>query len=324
MNKIEDILRFIFGIDKKEYKTSTITNQQILKEILKHFSKELVNNSVNETMIYPMTFYIHMHPDDYNIRKQNFPILFPEIVKCFYEIILRYKKKYPEYIGKAQSWNFYIVPCFMENFSVNGNNFTIKRGKIIIWSSMYDVVDQSSPNAGKSCSVSVRLDGSNLMTEININREILDNLQFVSENHFRMDWIDPIKKQDVKLTQSTQHGIQFTRNLRTELGILRYNMYGGTQQYIIKTSTCKISNETDERQDPSIFKVKNMKVGIAHAEIRYDRIKNIFELAAYKETAINNKAIAISKGNNLNWVPLNNGAVITLSGNVIINFEKLI
>lgn len=322
MKKITSVFRTMFRMDKELGRSSTtVTNARILKEILKHFTEELNYRSVGKKMIYPMTFYVHLHQDDYQARKDDFPFFLSEIVEGFYQVILKNVKNYPNYKGPAANWNFYLVPCMESEFSAGEHIFSIKPGNVIIWGSLYDLIDTDSGGQNKNVNVSVRLDNCKLLTNININYSVMQNLQFLDENHIRIDWRDPVKAMQHKNSQEKQE----LPDMKIGVGILSYVQTGRKEErFVIRTNSCKLSGEGDTRQDHSVFKIKHSKVGIQHAEIKYNRMANTFELAAYQPTSINGVAVPLSEGGELKWVPLPNGSVIVLADSVVINFKKLI
>lgn len=322
MKKITNVFRTMFQMDKGVGRNvTTVTNAHILKEIVKHFTEELNYRSVGKKMIYPMTFYVHLHQDDYQVRKDDFPFFLSEIVDGFYQVILKNIKNYPNYKGPAASWNFYLVPCMEPELLVGGHKFSIKPGNMIIWGCLYDLMDMDSGGQNRNVNVSVRLDNSKLLTNINMNHSLMQNVQFLDENHIRIDWKDPVKAMQHKSTQEKQN----LSDMKIGVGILSYVQTGRKEEsFIIRTNSCKLSGEDDTRQDPSIFKIKHSKVGIQHAEIKYNRMANTFELAAYQPASVNGVVVPLSEGGELKWIPLPNGSVIVLADNVVINFKKLI
>lgn len=325
MKRIINVFHNMFGMDRESNRYGVnVTNAFILKEMVKHFSEELNSRSVGKKMIYPMTFYLHMHPDDYQIRKDDFPFFLSEIVNEFYQVILKNIKRYPDYKGPAAKWDFYLMPCMESEFVVGGHKFSIKQGDIIVWSSLYDLTNLESQEKYKNINVSVRLDKSKMLTNINVDHLVMHNLQFVDDNHIRVEWKDPVGKQQ-NIIQQTQREKQNFQGLKIGIGVLSYTQLDQKEErFVIRTNTCKISNELDTRQDPTIFKIKHPKVGIQHAEIKYNRITNTFEFAAYQPTTINGVAVPISEGVEQKWVPLKNNSVLILAKNVVINFKKLI
>lgn len=322
MKKITNVFRTMFRMDKELGRSgTTVTNACILKEIVKHFTEELNYRSVGKKMIYPMTFYVNLHQDDYQVRKDDFPFFLSEIVDGFYQVILKNIKNYPNYKGPAANWNFYLVPCMEPEFSVGGHKFSIKPGNVIIWGSLYDLMDTDSGEQNKNVNVSVRLDNSKLLTNININHSVMQNLQFLDENHIRVDWKDPVKAMQQKNSQEKQN----LPDMKIGVGVLSYVQTGCKEErFVIRTNSCKLSGEGDTRQDPSVFKIKHSKVGIQHAEIKYNRMANTFELVAYQPASINGVSVPLSEGGELKWVPLPNGSIIVLADSVVINFKKLI
>ena len=60
-----------------------LSNQKLLDELVEHFKDQLKNLSVGKRMLYPMSFNILLHHEDYETVKQSFPFVLPEVVKEF-------------------------------------------------------------------------------------------------------------------------------------------------------------------------------------------------------------------------------------------------
>ena len=69
---------------------SKVTNKILFEELVDHFNNQINELSVYRRLLYPMSFNILMHPDDYSITKESLPFVLPEVVSAFYASI---KKK---------------------------------------------------------------------------------------------------------------------------------------------------------------------------------------------------------------------------------------
>ena len=55
-----------------------LSNKVLLSELREHFKEELDKLSVGERMLYPMSFKILLHHEDYNNVKESFPFVLPD------------------------------------------------------------------------------------------------------------------------------------------------------------------------------------------------------------------------------------------------------
>ena len=306
-----------FGIGKERTHKSKITNKQIVNELENHFNIYIDENSLEKTIIFPMTFTVYIHPDDYIERIEHFQALRKEIIDKFYQILKKKLKKRELSEYHADSWNIYLMP--IERITLGGDEYTIKQGEVLTWCSLFDIVTSTDTN---NKTISLLIGGSTKMIEKNINLNSLTNIRSGKANHIYVPWIYPSESSS---TSANVGSLTAPLDIKIKRGELSYKRTDGKIiTYAIQTDICQISGKNDPRNDLSIFKIENSKVETKHVEIKYDHKTNRFELAAYKPTSINYKEIPLSTGGNLQWMTLPREANIILANSVIISFQQSI
>lgn len=306
-----------FGTEKKQTHKSKVTNKQIVNELENHFNIYIEENSLEKTIIFPMTFTVYIHPDDYIERVEHFQALRKEIIDKFYQILKKKLKKRELSEHHADSWNIYLMP--IERITLGGDEYTIKQGEVLIWCSLFDIV-ASTDTSNKN--ISLRVGGSTRMIEKNIDLNSLANIRSGKANHIYETWKYPSKESSAS---SNVNSSTAPLNIKIKRGELSYKRTDGKIiTYTIQTDICQISGKNDLRNDLSIFKIESPKVETKHVEIKYDHQTNRFELAAYKPTSINYKEVPLSAGGNLQWMTLPREANIILANSVIISFQQSI
>ena len=58
---------------------SKVTNKILYKELIEHFVTDMEELSVGRTILYPMSFNILLHPDDYSHVGESLPFILPEV-----------------------------------------------------------------------------------------------------------------------------------------------------------------------------------------------------------------------------------------------------
>lgn len=308
-----------FGVEKKQTHKSKVTNKQILNELEKRFKLYIKDNSLEKTIIFPMTFTVYIHPDDYTYteRVEHFQALRKEIINKFNQILLKKLRKRKLSEHHADSWNIYLMS--IERITLGGYEYTIKQGEVLVWCSLFDIV-ASTDTSNKN--ISLCIGRSTRMIEINLDHNSLANIRSGKANHIYEPWKDP---STIFSTSSTANPSTAPLNIKIKRGELSYKRTDGKIiTYAIQTDICQISGKNDPRNDLSIFKIENSKVETKHVEIKYDHKTNRFELAAYKPTSINYKEVPLSAGGNLQWMTLPREANIILANSVIISFQQSI
>lgn len=322
MGKITNMLRECFGMDASMVQ-HRLTNQRVLNEIQEHFREQICYKSAGKTMIFPMTFILCVHPADYEELKNDFPIYFPDIVNGFYEIIRENRKKYPVIGAHANDWNAYIYQCLDKNVVLNGQDVAVKKGDLLIFSSLFDTVEKNPGGTGQMTNMSVYLKGTVCMNDININRAMFSGVEMVGEGHYRIKWQNPFALASEDSMVSVHPVPSLVSN--PVLGVLKCTFVDGSQSsYEIRDKVCQVSGAKDARKDLSIFKLPSSVVGCPHVEIMYMKENNSFGIAAYYPTKLDDVYLPVSKQGNPQWTLLKQNARIMLTKKITLVFTQTV
>ena len=159
-----------------------LTNKRLLEELVQHFKMKLEDESFGQRMLYPMSFNILMDPVDYEARKQSLPFVLPEVVSAFYKIIDNMRSQYPIYEPPAKYWFFQFSSCPLGIIRTeNANPLTVRRGHITTIATFvaFDVKNANNSFVDSNTRVSIKLDDSNVVNNVNVNTNAIKNLDIM-------------------------------------------------------------------------------------------------------------------------------------------------
>lgn len=286
---------------KKEKGVQKITNRLLLKELVTHFQQRMEELSFDGRVLYPMSFNILMHPDDYSETKESLPFVLPEVVSQFYSKIKEEKAKYPEgvnYAPPATYWFFQFTACqFGEK---DGVETLIERGKIITTGNLttFDIKKAVADNtySEQNYHLSVKCQNSDTNAN-NINMEALKGMDILSDGTYTFNF-DKKMSEDARKIQS---GINKQKN---GWATLQW-MDGSTSNTFVMLDTyIDVSGSEETRTTRNICRISSEDVAVSHIQIQYDPSSQIFLLAAYAKTRLNGREVPISSNASPEWVQL--------------------
>ena len=320
-------------------------NEYILHSLVKRFKTELKNSSVRHQMIYPMTFTVVMHNDDYQNHIVHINLFIGQVVECFYEIILKYKTKYPIYINPAKYWTFRFIPCLTTEMELGGKSIPVQQGKIFILTSPLDITDEKFK--GNNINVSLPIGKSAKLQEANINLDAFKNFVGIGQPIF-IDWEDPSKpKNNVKQDMESNAGQAFVDASKKEeaskknpfAGIagwsgkgssfmnvshnsdntpkLAYKLEGEVAYYYIKNDICWVAGNEGIQDKSDTFYVKSNKVMNPHLLIQKDNASGKYKVAAFGPAKMEEQDLPVSAKNNPKWIWLDQSVNINMNGFVV-------
>ena len=308
MGKLLDVLKkgLSYGTvesegDKKKPTTSKITNKVLLQELVTHFEQSMDELSVGKRILYPMSFNILMHPDDYNQTKESFPFVLPEVVSQFYSSIKKEKNKYRDGVNcapPATYWFFQFSACRFSD--KDGLENFLERGKIITTGSLTTFDIQKAQKGGvrseANVQLSVKCQNSN-MNDTNINMDALLGMDILSEGSYKFNF-------DKNMNEDAQKIADSTNAQEKGWATLRWSEGANTMTYTMLDTYIDISGNAETRTTRNICPIKSDAVAVAHVQIRYDQITQTFQLAAWAKTRLNTREVPLSTGNTPTWIDL--------------------
>ncbi len=322
---IEIFLNFGKIVSKRKEVKSFLTNKGLLKTFKDLFSNGLEGESLGTRMLYPMSFHVLMHPDDYKEKKQAFPFIIPEIVKAFYNIIEEQKQEYPDYEPVSKKWVFQFTPCYASKFidAGGGDVATIEKGTVIPTAVLYnqDIDSNGTVSVDQNIMVSVKCDNSNVIKTANINLKALAGVDILDEGFFtcKFDMNLPTSTKDIEVEPSGKKPPVPSNN--QGYATLSYDFNGQKVSYTMKDSHIYISGKNDLRSSLPIFRMEYPDLENGHVEIKHEADK--FFLCAFGKTRLNEKNIELSKEESLKWVPLANNSSILMNDTIQVDFKIL-
>lgn len=307
MGKVSEILKKVLSLGvidsepvNKRRINSKITNKMLLQELVTHFEQSMDELSVGRRLLYPMSFNILMHPDDYNQTKESFPFVLPEVVSQFYALIKKEKNKYNDGVNctpPATYWFFQFSACrFAED---NGNESLLERGKIITTGSLTTFDIQKAQNNVRSeanVKLSVKCQNSNV-NDNNINMDALLGMDILSEGSYKFNF-------DKNMDEDT-NSIAASANAREKgWATLRWSEGPTNKTYPMLDTYINISGSDETRTTRNICQIKSDAVAVSHVQIRYDQTTQTFQLAAWAKTRLNTREVPLSTGNAPTWIDL--------------------
>lgn len=305
--------------DQENMDNSVMKNQDIYENLVTLFNNGISNESFGKTMLFPMSFYIIMHIDDYEDRKKAFPSLVKGTVEEFYRIIEERKADFPNYEQIGRKWVFQFSPC-RTNGSIETDDkkfFTVERGSIVSTASLYnDVIDTFEDiQIDRNIKVSIKCNNSNVIKTANLNLKALAGVDILGEGFFAIPFDD--KSSQPPTSQESEVIIENAP--LAELSYVKKNT--DTVRYTMKYTSLIISGMKDPRTMSNIFKLEYSNIDNGHVQIKYENKE--FSLCAFGETRLNEKRVELSKPGNIIWVPLADNSEILMNDEIQFKFKKL-
>ena len=317
MNIVRKILDK-FKAESNDSINAQLTNKVLLEELASHFKSMLKSESVGQKMLYPMSFNILMDPVDYNARRQSLPFVLPEVVSAFYGIIDDMRKEYPNYTPPAKYWFFQFSSCQLNSVQLDGSApLLIRRGHITTVATLmtFDIKSANNTSIDTNTRVSIKLDDSNVMDDVNVNWDAIKKLDIISDGTFTYNF-------DATLNRDTQY-ITHNSNLSTINGLaeLSYSRGGRNYHFTMQDNLIHISGKNDGRKGRSFFIIEEEDIQDSHVQIKHIPDKRKFQIAAFGPTRLNSGKMSESNGGNVIWYDLSNNSSIFINDKVSVKFE---
>lgn len=305
---------------KRSNEGSKISNQLLLSELVEHFEDQIEELSVGKRLLYPMSFNILMHPDDYNRTRESLPFVLPEVVATFYGVIKRKAAASPgmNYAPPATYWFFQFSACRIKE-TEDGHEDIIHRGEIVTTGSLttFDIFKAKHANVHSEANVhlSVKCQNSNT-NDNNINMEALLGMDILSEGSYTFRFDKSLNEDSSRITSMSDAQTQGFAQLRWSAENGTTNVYEMMDDYI------DISGAAETRQTRNILRIQSDAVIISHVQIKYDRPTQTFSLAAYAKTRLNQREVPLSSGGVPHWIMLpKSNSRIFLNDSVSVEFN---
>lgn len=295
-----------------------LTNKRLLEELTSHFKIMLNAESVGQRMLYPMSFNILMDPTDYNNRRQSLPFVLPQVVSAFYGIIDDMRQEYPDYTPPAKYWYFQFSACQLGTIQTGDSTpLIVRKGHITTVATLltFDIKEANNVSVNNNTRVSIKLDDSNVMNDVNVNWNAIKNLDVLSDGTFTYNFDNTLSRDTQRITDNS--------NMAEVNGIaeLSYSQGGRNYHFIMKDNLIHISGKNEMRKGRSFFILESSEIKDSHVQIKYLPSEKKFQIAAYGPTRLNSRKITESSGGDVYWHDLANNSSIFINNKISVKFE---
>lgn len=316
----------IFTPSEPDNNHQGMTNQDLVNRICAEFESKLTDASTEDKVLFPMSFTILLHPNNYDNVSYYFAAVTQSIVKRFYKIIEKYSgSSLSNKIANRLNLNF-----LSNNKSVVaiGNNWEFILSKTTVGKVGNFQVGIDNPgfiisptarvygenlNKQSSVKLSVSCLNSNPSESQDINLDALTGINLIGDNHYLIAFNKSLcyKEQDVESNQANN-----------DYGTLFFRYNGNDYTFTIKDELVSISGTEDKREQRNIFKLPCSELQNDHVQIKYDKASGTYYISTIaSDTRVNQKVLQQSTGSPF-WSILPNNSEIFMIGRYSVKFKK--
>lgn len=306
-----------------EYNQSGLTNKRLIERIADEFEAELDKASTDDKILFPMSFTILLHPNDYSKISQYFAPVTQSIVQNFYKIIEKHKEKsftekcvgvffkkpniYREVTPIGYNWEFILTKTTVSN--VGGIEVGIDNPAFII--SATARVYGSNVSASSSVKVSVSCLNSDPSKSTEMNIDTLKGINLIGDNHYL-----------ISFNKNLLYTDNDAKSSEGNYGYLEYKEKGKVYTFTIKDEIVSISGAKDKRTQRNIFKIPTSELKNDHVQIKFEKSSEKYYISTIADdTRLNQRKITQSIGTPV-WVEMPNNSEIFMSGIFSVRFKK--
>ena len=299
-------------------KEEGLSNKVLLAELVEHFKDQIDRLSVGERMIYPMSFNVLLHHEDYAQVKESFPFVLPEVVKGFYKVIKSMKKSYPDYTPVANDWVFQFSSCQVNDVSLaNGSNVVVNKGHITTIASLMAVdLRQKNTSVSNNTRISIKVQDSNVMRDVNVNWDAVSKIDIIGENYFRCKFDKTLNTRSVVMEA---RDAAYTESV--VLAQLTYSKDGKNYHFSMIDDLIDISGPQGSGALSSVFRIEQSGLLSPHVQIKYVSESKKFQFAVYGPARVNGREYDLSQSGLVKWFNLANNSSIFINDEVSVKFE---
>lgn len=300
-------------------KDEELSNKVLLAELVEHFKDQIDKLSVGERMIYPMSFNVLLHHEDYAQVKESFPFVLPEVVKEFYKVIKSMKKSYPDYTPVANDWVFQFSSCQVNDVNLaNGSNVVVNKGHITTLASLLAVdLRQRNTSVSNNTRISIKVQDSNVMRDVNVNWDAVSKIDIIGENYFRCKFDKSLNAKSVAMEASDPVSMAEAMTIAQ----LSYAKDGKNYHFAMIDNLIDISGPQGSDALSSVFRIDQSGLLAPHVQIKYVPESKKFQFAAYGPARVNGREYDLSQPGLVKWFNLANNSKIFINDEVSVKFE---
>jgi hypothetical protein len=293
---------------KKPDATMGLTNQVIADTILETFKQSIPRASFNDRLLFDAYFTIQLSPNNYDSFKNYFITIFESTIENFYKEIRLRQKQFPKTGRISKSWKFSFVSMPEIKEGKVSLPFPEQEARVIGIHTGQNMHRESSAVVESSTvrvTVTSRITGMSETLDMDLNS--LTGMEIIGEGIFTL----PINT-NWELTVEEKTKIA---NQRKDYATLEYARPGGIRdRYLMHEKEITIGRgKRDDSTKKEIF-IEHDSVAENHLRIRYDNTRELFEIAAFAPTRLNEVALPESERFTPQWQLLPDNSTLLLGG----------
>ncbi|MDR0834583.1 MAG: hypothetical protein LBN93_10460 [Candidatus Symbiothrix sp.] len=291
----------------KVNKPGELTRQQLVDQIVEHFRLGFAEETTDESMLYPTSFNIVLHPDDYAKRQQGFAQSAKDSAKKFHEFLKGKLVHYPDHIPHATYWHF--------QFSSYDDKENVA-GEAIIMSTLYSTdFSAADIKPGANIRATIKPVGSLTTESYNMNKDALLGMDVVNKDQFRINFdkdFGALKSETIRT-----NNIQDMED--NAYAILQFKEGPIFKSYFMIDPQIEISGVHDTRTGTKFLKLNSDEVINGHVMIKFET--NAFKIAAFGDTKLNSRPLTLSQGGDIVWYDLAKLSSLLINDSLIVDFK---
>ena len=296
-----------------------ITRQQLLDEVYNHFLMRFEEETTTEGMLFPTSYCIYLHENDYHRQEQAFNFTAREAVNKISRFLKEKQGSYSDYVPHSTYWLFQFSKFSEGSLLENQSNVinSVDVGEPVIISTIY-ATDFTNGNVLNDSNIRATIykKDSNTLQNLNFNYAAFLGMEMDAKDRIRFDF----SKNFGKVTERSIMSSGVLAMLKCGVNFIGENGVEGNV-YDMINEFIEISGKNDKRSSRNIARLNDELIHDSHVQVKYLPVDNRFKLAAfYDGVVLNERNIPVSSGGDINWVNLPNNSSIFLDGRVQINF----
>lgn len=282
--------------------SNTFTNQLLVDNIEKVFSSIVDRDSVDDRILYDSSFMIVVPEEKYESICLQAPGLSKAIVKRFYKVLKKKKKKKPILTPISANWDF---------------QFVANTGKDSDESRIMDIYSQVTTKKSWSETLkeeksigSYSLNGKHSnYSNWNVATDFFKNVNILEKGHISIRFNSSLQfadETDTSLSSGSEKVKTNEQNQNEKLALITYDENNSKMEYGMRKPFLTISKATSPNEQLTLDRLsiitdsKSLKEN--HIEIRYDAGSRLFYIAVYAATTVDGKDVQVSYSNdNPKW-----------------------
>ena len=294
---------------------SKVTNKILYKELIEHFVTDMEELSVGRTILYPMSFNILLHPDDYSHVGESLPFILPEVIAGFYAAIKTKRDSIhnSHATPPATYWFFQFASSSVKK-EEKKESYIIP-GEIVTFGSLttFDINNIQKGTRVDNVSLSMKCQNSDVIQN-NINPDALLGMEILTNNAFRFNFDKNMSEKLSDIKSSERGGNNALATLTYSDGPVNVHLKMLDELVIL-------SGSKETRNMENIMIINSEAVDVGHVQIRYVKEMNKFQLCAYSKTRLNMREVPISVGGTPIWKDMAYNSDIFLNDEVNVKFR---